>query len=362
MLRLLILLSTLVTPAFAQSACENGAIPSKLGFSPWPPDLTIAAIERGYDFIAKNGTIIAHHLDNGIPWDAALNGTNYPQHLLDDWDYRLSQTQADMDIFLSISPMSDDRSSLAPYWGDGGGNLPLPANWQGRTFDDPDVIAAFTNYALAAVERFQPEYMAIGIESNNLISNAPERWPAYLRLNAAVYGAVKAKHPNLPVFSTVQYEHLRGIEDDSMANAALQIPAVTELMRHSDMLVLSTYRYGFLHPNPPTPEYFDIAQSFGKPIAIGESGAMSKTIFLGAMPLPASKSSQLEFVDMILQNAETLNFAFVINWVNIDFDGTLNALPKEVRAFAKPWVYTGLETFAGKPKPALAIWRKCLGN
>lgn len=361
----LIILITLANGAPALSgtdACENGPIDTALGFSPWPPDLTLEGVARAYDFIAENGTIIAHHMDNGVPWNEALTGKQFPKHLRDDWADRLQRTPDGVQILLSFTPLAMDRTSLAPYWSNRGENRPLPRAWRNKALDDADVIAAFTNYVLQGVAEFPPDYLAIGIEANIMVSSAPKQWPAYVRLNAAVYDAVKAKYPGLPVFSTIQYEHLRGIEDDSKPNANLQIPAVQALMKHSDYLALSTYRYGIMHPNPPTDRFFDVARRFNKPIAIAESGAISRDIEVNGMLLPAFASTQTNFVNMLLKNAETLDFPFLINWVNVDFDATLQKLPRDVQDLAVIWAYTGLESFDGKPKPVLEIWRRCLGR
>ncbi len=365
LVNLVFLWGLLAGPLAAQplpEACRNGPIDTALGFSPWPPDLSLAGMERAYSFIAENGNIIAHHMDNGVPWIEALTGKRFPTHLRADWEGRLARTPKGAQVFLALTPLDMERTSLASYWSNRGDNQPLPRAWQDMALDDPDVIAAYTDYVLRGVEFFRPDYLAIGIEANIMLGKAPDKWPAYLRLNAAVYRAVKGKYPDLPVFSTVQYEYLRGIEDESKGTAQMQIPAVRELLGNSDLLALSTYRYGILHPNPPRANYFDVARKFGKPIAIAESGAMSREVTVNGMLLPAFASTQADFVNMLLLNAEKLNFPFLINWVNIDYEGTLKELPRDVQELAKVWVYTGLQSYSGKPKPALEIWRRCLGQ
>ena len=178
-----------------------------IGFSPWPYDLTEQAVNKTYDFINNNATIIAHHLDGGVPWNEALAGSEFPSHLKQDWNRRISMTGPHLKTFLSITPLSFDRDSLALNWGETADNQPLPAKWKSKNLNDPDVKKAFTTYALMAVDHFKPEYLAIGIESNIIITKDPSMWPEYLDLHRHVYSAVKQRHPNLPVFATVQYEH-----------------------------------------------------------------------------------------------------------------------------------------------------------
>ncbi|PCI55268.1 MAG: hypothetical protein COB36_06495 [Alphaproteobacteria bacterium] len=347
-----------VSTGFAQS---KKLYSGYMGFTPWPYDLTIEAVEDTYDFIHQNATIISHHFDNGISWDAALNNTPFPAHLKTDWQGRLDKTR-NMKVFLSLTPINFSRDGLALNWAEQSDNQPLPEVWRDMAFDDPETVKAYTNYVLRSVAFFKPDFLAIGVEVNVLISNAPQKWDAYLALNQSVYKAVKARHPDLPVFSTVQYEHFRGIEAVSKNNLELQKPAVTALMKHSDMLVLSTYKYGFIHPNKITDTYFDEMLSYKKPMAIAETGAMSKTTFVAGIPLFASENNQKAFVSMILSQAAKHNFVFVVHWLPIDFDAMLSKLPKEYSEIAKAWVHSGLVDKKMNKKPAYDVWQKHLAG
>ncbi|TNE29359.1 MAG: hypothetical protein EP349_06625 [Alphaproteobacteria bacterium] len=350
------------SPHEAQAQQQTQAHKFYMGFTPWPYDLTDEALRETYGFINQNATIIAHHFDGGVPWEAALHKRPLPAHLLKDWEHRKKATRHGMKIFLSVTPLNFGRDGLALAWTDDGDNQPLPEMWQAKAFDDPAVVQAYTNYVQAAVRFFAPDFLAIGIESNIMISKAPEKWPAYLALNKAVYQAVKQSHPDLPVFATVQYEHLRGIEDEAKPNHGLQHDAVAALMKHADALALSTYKYGMLHPNKISADYFDEALSFKKPLAIAESGAMSETTVVVGIPLPSNKKTQTNFTAMILEQAAAHDFLFVINWVAIDFDAMIAKLPKSVRGIAKAWVHTGLLTKKKKPKPAFEVWKLYLSK
>jgi len=333
-----------------------------MGFTPWPYDLTEKALDDTYSFINKNATIIAHHLDGGVPWPEALKNRALPASVISDWKKRQSKTGDHLKVFLSITPLNFGRNGLASYWSKNGDNQPLPEDWKRKSLNDPQVKKAFLNYALRAVESFKPSYLAIGIESNIMITKEPNKWPEYIDLNAYIYQGIKAKYPDLPVFSTVQYEHLRGIEGDSKPNVHLQKPAVEKLMKHSDYLALSTYRYGLVHPNPPTEDYFKEALSFGKPVAIAEAGAMSETTIVMGMPLISNQKNQKEFISMILYNAQRHNFPFVINWVAIDFDAMISKIPSEMRGIAKAWVHTGMIDEDMDEKRAFKVWKKHLNK
>lgn len=344
------------TPSHEKNHSYNGY----MGFTPWPYDLTTEAEAKTYGFITKNGTIISHHLDNGIPWEEALNNARLPSTVIKNWKTRKQKSGTDIKIFLSITPINFSRDGLSDYWNEKGDNQPLPKKWKAKNFDDPEAIKAFTNYALRAIKYFNPDYLAIGIEANIIISKSPEKWDSYVNLNKQVYQEIKKHHPKLPVFSTIQYEHFRGIEDDSKANHHLQYAGVKKLMQHSDFLALSTYKYGFLHPNKPKDDYFEEALSFDKPIAIAETGAMSKTTLVMGIPLLSNQKDQTKFLEMIFRNAAEHDFVFVINWVPIDFDKMIPKIPAAFRGIAKAWVHSGLLDKNLKPKPAFKVWKAYL--
>jgi len=332
--------------------------PFYMGCTPWPPDLTNDAVRRVYSFIRNNADLIAFHFDGGVPWPEALEGKEFSQHLRNDWEFRRSQVGPNQAVYVAITPMNFDRNALAPYWGKSD-NRPLPKAWRKYGFNHPNVKEAFLAYARRVIEHFRPDFLAIGIEVNILLSKAPGKWNDYLELNRYVYEALKSEYPDLYVFATVQYEHLRGIEEESKANLKLQAPGVAELMKYSDLLALSTYRYGLDH-NRLGEDYFQTALQFGRPLAISECGAMSEGVEIFGRRLRATPKDQADFIELILRKAQELKFLFVINWLAIDYDKMLGKLPKPAREVAKAWVHTGMVTADGQEKPALAVWRRYL--
>ncbi len=74
----------------------------RLGFTPFPYDISQAAIDYVYTAIGNDADIIAHHFDEGIPWPEALAGSAYNQNVLDDWDQRKSKTPSGHKIYVAI--------------------------------------------------------------------------------------------------------------------------------------------------------------------------------------------------------------------------------------------------------------------
>ncbi len=325
-----------------------------MGFTPFPPDWSAKAVDEVYAFVKDHSDLVAHHFDGGIPWQEALEDKEFPSALKTEWNTRKSKTPSGDKVYIAISPIAFSRDALAPVWGSSE-NQPLEEPWKSYRFNDPKVKQAFLNYAKRVVEYFNPDYLAIGIESNILISKAPEKWNDYKELHTYVYQELKKIYPKRTIFFTTQYEHLRGIDDESKKNLSLQIPEVKKLMQYSDLAALSTYRYGLNH-NPPTETYFAEAKSLGKPIAIAEMGGISRDVTVFSYALKATEEDQEKFVSFMLKKAAENKFPFVVNFVAIDYEKFAAKLPKESQEVAKVWMYTGLQKSNGQTKPALGVW------
>ena len=207
----------------------------RLGFTPFPYDISQAAIDYVYTAIGNDADIIAHHFDEGIPWPEALAGSAYNQNVLDDWDQRKSKTPSGHKIYVAITPINTARSGLALYWGPDD-NLPLPDPWNGYAFNHQDVKTAYLNHAVRTINYFEPDFLAIGIEVNLLVTNNPGVWNAYLELNQYIYTELKKLYPNLPVmvslFGIALLDGYRG-EDDHAA----QMQAFADIIDESDYVM-----------------------------------------------------------------------------------------------------------------------------
>jgi len=217
-----------------------------LGFTPFPPELSLEAIDDVYNFIGEHGDLIAHHFDGGIPWDEALAGELYSDNYYEETSRRINNTPSGHKVFVSITPLKFERDELASIWGDSE-NMALTAPWTGYEFNDINVKQAYLKYAQDTIETFNPDYLAIGIEVNILINKDYSKWDEYLDLNEYIYTSLKADYPDITIFSTVQYEYLRGEEADKQTNADKQVGAVQDLLKNSDILALSTYHFGYLN-------------------------------------------------------------------------------------------------------------------
>lgn len=327
-----------------------------LGFSRWPPAATQMAIERLNAFLIRHADMTLIHLDSGVPWPEALADEPFSSHVQNDWRSNKEAVPADHKLFVAITPLNNKRDGLAAYRGDKD-NQALPSDWEDRSLDNPGVKQAYLNYALQAIEFFDPDFLAIGIEVNLTVNADPGLWDQYRRLHEHVYLALKTDYPDLPVFASFTYPDMKGNRDDSAPPEQHQA-AVRELLAHTDLLGLSVYPYSYIYGGDGSlpADYFDLALSYNLPVAITESGMPSQEFTAFFVNYPFEVQHQTNYMKSMLQLANQHDFRFVINWAAIDFEELLQEIPIFMRDLARFWVYTGLETGPGCEKPALTIW------
>ncbi|HKS35993.1 MAG TPA: hypothetical protein VJW76_02305, partial [Verrucomicrobiae bacterium] len=183
----------------AQNAAAVPSVPSprpfRMGFTAFPHDITAEAVNQTRQFVRTNADLIAHHIE-GVPWAEALREEPFPRELVSDRETKRSMTPPGAKVYLAISPGRGELK-LAEK-----GASPLPPELRGKTYDDPLVKKAYLNYCRRSIEFFQPDYLAIGIEVNEIFSAGKDKWQAYVELHRHVYGELKKEHPNLPIFAS----------------------------------------------------------------------------------------------------------------------------------------------------------------
>lgn len=339
-----------------------------LGFTPLPPIYSDYGRGIVYSYLQREGDLISHTLQHGVPWNEALHSSDwrtYPAGLRAMWEdialydgYFLPNHRR----YVSIHPINYGYDGVAEYWGDQT-TMPLEGPWAGYAFNHPEVKQAFLNYAIATVEFFQPTYLGLGVEVNILLARAPWAWYAYKELNAFVYDELKRRYPDLQVFTTVQYEHMLGLQYDSkqlLAHVGSWWPTVLvdearSLLSHSDLFVLSTYPYMAYAADADRSHYdmaLAISQQTGRRIAIEQTGYTSEPIQIYYSLLVGTEALQASYVTMLLAMATEHEFAFLVNFVAIDYARNYGD-----DAIALTWAYTGLFRPDGTPKPAADVWR-----
>jgi hypothetical protein len=338
-----------VVPAFAGESpapTPTGNRSFYMGFTGFVYDYTLEAVAATHKFVRENGDILCHHIE-GVPWAQALSGEPFPAAMLKEWQDKKSAAAPGMKIYLAISP---GRGDLKPA--DKGG--PVPSELAGKAYDDPLVLKAYLNYCRRAIEFFAPDYLAIGIETNEIYSSGANKWRGYVSLHQYIYTELKKERPNLPIFASWTLHNM-------VKERGKMLEEWKKLMPYNDLVAVSYYPFFVEDTNRLTAldwmtEQFD---SFTKPYAIVETNDAAERL-----PLPSYKvviegtpEKQTAYYRRLLGLAQERRFVFVISFIHQDYD----ALWEKIKAFSPElfmaWRDCGLLDEDGKPRPIYWLWK-----
>ena len=364
-------------------------VPSRgfyMGFTPFPYNADPATISQVVDDVyAKLGTdadMVLHHLEEGIPWNAALADDlltpasvtfPYTDHIKTDWDTRNAKTPATHKKYVAVTPINLARDELAP-WRDTANELPLQAPFDTHSangdFNAPDVKTAYLNYCLRVIEYLDPDYLAIGIEVNLLRRNTDAAtWAKYLELHEHVYTNLKAQHPDLPIFvSVVPVEMLDGYVDppaefsgDPAGYRTTQLAALDELLMHSDYYAVSLYPFltAYFASDFPADMFDQIFALSTKPAVIAETGMIAEDMTVFSILFEGSQGKQDSYMQSMLAAADANGLIFVNWFVLQDYDLLCDFFGGCVGT-DRIWRDAGVYDGSGNTRPSHDTWKSWL--
>lgn len=267
--------------------------------------------------IEKDSDIVNLQLDGGIPWIEALAddfSNDYPPYanfVLGFWEKLKAETPKNHKIVVSFSPTGNPRSRLEAYWGYGSEvafvddegfvvepsgepketvDAFLPFPWDKFRFNDEPVKIALVNYAKRVIQFFEPDYLVVGLEASESISEDPVRFDEYIELQTHLYNALKADPStrDIPLIVSVsstslmtdefgvpyKFDQQPDLERDK------QIEGLRRLLPIADIIGISHYpHFGKFNaeviPGGMYESFFKVLKDLGaedKPVAITESG------------------------------------------------------------------------------------------
>lgn len=346
--------------AFAQDVLPSER-PFYLGMTPHPHDFTAQAFADTYKLLAKHVDLVAHHMDEGVPWEEALEGRPFDANVETDIKRRIDSTPAGKKVFLSVTPVSIERNGIAGVWAKDS-HMKRPAALATRAFNDPDIVRGYIAYCRRMIERFKPDYMAYAIEISDLIKTSVALHNAFVALSREVYAKLKQEYPALPLFPTFVLGN-----DESLDAAQKQV--MRDLAPYTDIVAVSTYPYvwdgvGGDPKSMGTTWFEKVAKVLpDKPFAVAETGFIAKTFSLlrYLVYIPSSEDAQAEYVRLLLADAARLKAEFVVWYVPRDYDLLWAKMKK---AGASPWFEqwrtSGLYDAQGRGRKALGVWDQWL--
>ncbi|MBI5760242.1 MAG: hypothetical protein HZA46_17130 [Planctomycetales bacterium] len=268
------------------------------------------------------------------------------------WKGKKSATPPGGKVYLAISPGRGDMQLAEKA-------LPLPNELKGKAYDDPLVKKAFLSYCQRSIEFFKPDYL--GIEVNEIYSAGPGKWTDYVELHKHVYEQLKKEHKGLPIFASFTLHNM-------FKQRGKMLTEFQSLMPYNDLVAVSYYPFFVDDKDRLTAldwltENFD---SFQKPYAMVETNdAAERFSFRWATGQPlltieGTPARQLRYNEKLLALAQKRNFAFVVCFIHQDYDALWERIKAGAPGFFVAWRDCGLLDEAGKPRPALKVWKNYL--
>ena len=327
-----------------------------MGFTPMPYNITVESVELTYSLLENHSDIVVHHLDSGVPWVEAYEGT--PYHDKVQWEiYQRVSHLTGGKVYLALTPIDQSRTEMGGHWYSEG-NMPRPDEWAMKEFDDPMIIEAYMNFCYYMIDMFDPDYFAYGIEVNMLATSNPEVFEKYMIFLEQIYPQLKSKYPDLPVFLTFQTEYY-------YKNLETQEPVMERLLSFTDYIALSSYPF-MAYPDPATipDDYFqhlhDLAPE--KPFCIAETGFPSHNTTIEELyaTIPGKPEWQTQYFEYLFNSSEPMEAEFITWFVMIDYDATWEYLKEMIDPIYRLWIETGLIDENLQPKQALNLWDEWL--
>lgn len=330
----------------------------RMGFTPLPGEAASVELQYAYTRLAAQADIVNYHLDGGVPWQESLDGKEYNPAMVADWNLRRREAIAGQKIYVSVTPLNTFRNGLANYRGSSP-NMTLPAPWNRYSFNAAPVKEAYLNYCRRVIDYFQPDYFAMGIETNLLYLFRPEVWTDYLALQEYVYRELKRSYPDLPVFSSISGAPvLEGFIEN--VDHVQQKLAAMQVLANSDYFAVSFYPgRGVVDIKQHAADVFDELFSMSsKPMVVAETGYSTETFSMqsgkGFAPFAIDPAAQRVFVDNLLTACEKWRASFVIWSTRRGYDQLLSSVFPARSQNVAPGK-AGLFNTGGS-RPPLASW------
>jgi uncharacterized protein (TIGR03067 family) len=322
----------------------------RMGFTGFVYDMTLEAVTASRKFVRENGDILCHHIE-GVPWTEALHDKPFPKAMLDEWEGKKLATPPGGKVYLAISPGRGELK-IAEKAGNS-----LPDELKGKSYDDPLVMRAYLTYCRRAIEFFEPDYLAIGIEVNEIHDRGPQSWRAYVSLHQNIYAALKNDHADLPIFASWTLHNM-------FKKRGAMLEDWKKLMPHNDLVAVSYYPFMVVDQDRLSALDWMTAQfdEFQKPYAIVETNDAAEQL-----PLPSAKvviegtpEKQAAYYHRLLALAQEREFEFVISFVHQDYDALWDKIKFFSRELFIAWKDCGFLDEKGNFRPAYQVWKDYL--
>jgi len=321
----------------------------KMGFTSWSFGPNPQDVSDTYSFLATNSDIYAEHIDASIPWQAWMNDEPLPEAFTSEIAYRVSNKVAGSHLLLSVSLLNGLRKDLAT---DFDGNIP---NY--TAFDDQPIEDAYVKHLEYLLGQFDPDYLVMAIEANELAFHSMEKWEGYKRLIKKVEARIRTNHPNLKISESMTLHNIQLPDVNDPEQYRLEM---IEYMNQLEFVTISHYPF-FKQHNSQTDFQSSLDflhQNVNKPIAFVETAHIAEDLVVDnfGLNIKGNSEEQNVYLQTLLTNAQENQYEFIIWWAHRDFDALWETFPEESKDLGRIWRDTGLSDENGARRPALDSW------
>ncbi len=326
-----------------------------MGFSTWAYAPTKESVVDTYKFISDNSDIYSEHIDYKIPWNAWINNLSLPLEFTNEIDSRVSRKISNIKLTLSVSLLNTNRSDLAT---DFDGSIPSY-----NALNDAVIENAYFKHIQYLATRFQPDYLIIAIEVNELKIKSPPKWEEYKILISNVKARIIQEFPELKISESLT---LHNLYQPEVSNPEAYINEMVSYANNMDFAAISYYPFfKGQHTKSDFQEAFDFLHNhINKPIAFSETCHLAQDLSISSYDLfiESSECEQNLYLESLLANAQEQNYEYVIWWTHRDYTELWLTFPDELKDLGKLWRNTGLVTDNGSKRITHTTWNLALNK
>lgn len=320
-----------------------------MGFTTWSYGPKAEDVSATYEFIKNYSDIYTEHIDANIPWNAWINETELPTSFKNEIQGKAAKKINGKKLLLSVSLLNSERTDLAE---DVDGTIP-----EYTSLDDANIEEAYFKHIQYLVNAFNPEYLVLAIEANELRLRAETKWAGYTALMDKVTARIKTAYPNLKLSESIS---LHNLYQPEIANPEAYIDDIVSRMNTMDFIAVSFYPFlKNLYTKADIQQAFDFLHSKAqKPIAFVETGQIAENLVVENLDvnIKGDECGQNDYLEVLLANAQLQNYEFVIWWAHRDYDALWKTFPDAIKDVGKLWKDTGLLNESGKGRLSFKTW------
>lgn len=322
-----------------------------VSISPFPYDFGEEAAAKIKEITSEKCNLNSVVLDNGVPWQEALDGRDYPQAVMDEWRDKRASMTAGRPLYLALAPLSHDRTG----WAAGHADSKAPKWVIEAKVDDGRIAKAYANHVMRAVEYFNPQYLNLGVEAGDMAAKNAKKWPAMATVYFEARHAVKQRKPD------IQTGISWGLPLLMKWGVLKRCEAV---ITESDFVGISFYPYmgefyrkigGVKIPKNAPEQWREplgwLRKNIHKPVAMCETAYSSSEVNTPQWGLKMSGTAELQsqYIADLAEISRRDGYLFVMFFLSVDYDELAKKLGIPLMAF---WEHTGFFDKNLKPKKA----------